>query len=156
MFEKQQNFKWRVTKALGVKLVSNPTEKEELANRVFNLLYGDIYNNITKSRIQEKLPDEVKRKFISGWNKNSKIYKELSIELHIKHLSKEQLEALIEFHESEIGRSIKDAQLQIQKELGKEMMALNNDESDKGQIKIKSINTIIDFNNPTNNDESDS
>jgi hypothetical protein len=138
---------------------------EKLATKVVDLLYGAMYKNMENISLPHPgsltdIPEEIKRRIISEnaerlkkFSTESQMYKKVSIELHMKHLSKAQLEVLINFHESEMGQSIDKAQIKIQNELNTKMLEFlggrrNKSDSKSGMAMVRTIETIQNFNDP--------
>lgn len=56
---------------------------------------------------------------------------ELQVKLRAKHMSNEQLDALLDFYSSDMGRSILEAQERIRKETGVTLASLTNNSGSK-------------------------
>lgn len=100
------------------------SEKSILAASVVEILYGDMLSS--PIRVKKEWPEDAKEQML----KSQRIFREnhrmFSIQLYEQHMTAEELQALLDFHTSDIGKSIKEAQTKIQKGLSKKYQELES------------------------------
>jgi hypothetical protein len=87
------------------------TEKAKLVSAVVEVLFDGMSS--ARSKLAVDMPEQLKVEFLETMNNTHK----LLLELYDKHLDTDQLQALLDFHTSDMGRSIKVAQDTIKKEM---------------------------------------
>ncbi len=85
-----------------------PEDKARKAEQLFDLMVRDSFPDLTTAGASGKLL-ELQKELGNRFRK-------LHIELRLKHFTDEQLEALLSFYDSDLGKSIIDAELQIREE----------------------------------------
>ena len=117
--------------------MSDSSEKSELVARVIDAIYGNMF--IRPPKFPKEMPEELKQKFLER-TKNSRVHhKELIRKLYEKHMSTAQLKELLHFHTSDMGKSIKDAQSRIHKELAEISKEMENK---TGNSEIQHVKTV--------------
>jgi hypothetical protein len=95
--------------------MSDSSEKSMLVAKVIEALYGNMLSSPMK--VRDDWPERVKEKMLNTHNTFREHHRKFALELYEKHMTVEQLQELLNFHTSDIGKSIKEAQTKIDKEL---------------------------------------
>ncbi len=95
--------------------MSDHSEKSILVAQVVDALFGYMLSKPLK--VREDAPEHVKEQMLKSQTIFRENHRKFSIELYEKYMTVEQLQELLNFHTSDIGKSIKEAQAKIQKEL---------------------------------------
>jgi hypothetical protein len=90
-------------------------DKKALATRVVDAMYGPLFDQQFKR--PGDVPEEVREKFAAQRRKALDEFRNIYIELYSKHMDREQLEFLLDFQESDMGKAVKEAQKRIHAEL---------------------------------------
>ena len=97
-------------------------DKIEKAKRLVHLT--GVGRSFIRGKVQERSHDDPR----SAHEKN---LKDMQIELRAKHMSSEQLDALLDFYSSDMGKSILDAQERIRVEASDRLASLVENSSTK-------------------------
>lgn len=118
--------------------MSDSSEKSRLVTKVVEMLFGDMLSRPFK--VREDVPEDIKAKMLETGNTITENHRRFSEELYAKHMTVEQLQALWHFHTSDIGKSIKEAEKKIQKELRgkyKELASQNEMSKQLGAVSVR-------------------
>lgn len=125
-------------------------DTKALAAEVVDLLHPDLFSR-PFSRA-ENIPEEQANLIIAHRRAFLDQYRETLVVLYGRHLTTAQLQALLDFHGSEMGRSIKQAQKNLYRELQgiqeKRHEEQNRKKPGKGGAVIRTITKKTDFFSP--------
>ena len=103
--------------------MADASHKRELVSKVVDALYGKLFS--AAPDLPDNVPDQLRAQIIASRNMAKEHHREFALELFAQHMTELQLSALLDFHTSNLGKSIQEALALIHSRMNDKFQALD-------------------------------